>query len=714
MPKKKQQNIPFPEQPVKKRKIPKANFYKTSRGKALPLGASLQRGGINFSVFSRHANDVILTLFKPNSDEPFMEFRLDPDTNRTGDVWHIFVHELEHNIEYGYRMDGPLFRENPVFRYDRNAVLIDPYSKALSGDIAYGSSLHLSAGTDKLFHRHSIVMESAFDWEDDHPLNIHLADSVIYELHVRGYTRHESSGVKYPGTFRGLTEKIPYLKELGVTAVELIPVMEFEENDNPNRNPYTGEQLKNYWGYHSISFFSPKASYASSTAAGMQIREFKSMVKAFHKAGIEVILDVVFNHTAEGNENGPTLSFRGIDNPVYYMVDPVTGEYLNFSGCGNTLNCNHPVVRDLIIDCLRYWVTEMHVDGFRFDLASILGRGTDGNVLSNPPLLERIAADPVLARVKLIAEAWDAGGLYQVGTFPNWGRWAEWNGKFRDDIRRVVKSDPGMISTLATRLVGSPDLYFVSGRAPHHSINFITCHDGFTLYDLVSYNQKHNEANGEQNRDGADANFSWNCGAEGPTDDPVVSRLRERQMKNMITILFMAQGVPMILAGDEMGRTQLGNNNAYCQDNGISWLNWDLLNTNAHLYRFFRELIRFRKDHPLLRSKVFYTGHHEKAPVVTWHGVKRYQPDWSEESRCLGMHLIGGKQDNDIYIAVNAHWEDRYFELPDPSEKSFWRLFIDTFQNPPHDIYEKGKEPGLQGLRKIYVKQRSVIVLVSD
>ncbi len=692
----------------------KSGDYKTSRGKALPLGATLQRGGINFSVFSRHAQTVILTLFKSNSDDPFIEFQLDPDTNRTGDVWHIFVHGLEREIEYGYRMNGPAFHENPLFRYDPSAVLIDPYSKALSGDISCGSSLHLTAGTDKPFHRHSIVMETPFDWEDDHPLNIHLADSVIYELHVRGYTRHPSSKTRHPGTFKGLEEKIPYLLDLGITAVELIPVMEFEENDNPNRNPLTGEPLKNYWGYHSISFFSPKGSYASSAAPGIQINEFKHMVKSFHKAGIEVILDVVFNHTAEGNENGPTLSFRGIDNSVYYMVDPVSGMYLNFSGCGNTLNCNHPVVRDLIIDCLRYWVTEMHIDGFRFDLASILGRGTDGSVLSNPPLLERIAADPVLARVKLIAEAWDAGGLYQVGTFPNWGRWAEWNGKFRDDIRRVVKSDENMISLLATRLVGSPDLYYVSGRAPHHSINFITCHDGFTLADLVSYNHKHNEENGENNRDGSDANFSWNCGAEGPASDPDINRLRQRQMKNMITLLFMSQGVPMILAGDELGRSQRGNNNAYCQDNEISWIDWNLLKTNEPIFRFFKILIRFRKDHPLLRSKVFYTSQNEKAPVVTWHGQKRYKPDWTGETRCLGMHLMGGDQDNDLYLIVNANWQDHHFELPVPPKNKSWRMFIDTYQNSPYDIYEKSKKPNLHGLWNIIVKQRSIVVLISE
>lgn len=685
-----------------------------SRGKALPLGASVQPGGINFAIFSRHARAVILTLFRKESDEPWMEFKLDPELNRTGDVWHIFIHGLDAQVEYGYRMDGPTANDNPVYRYDQNKILLDPYSRVLSGNIGYGQSLHLRADSGHAFSRHSLAAAPDFDWGDDHPLNIHLADSIIYELHIRGFTRHPSSGVRHPGTYKGLIEKIPYLKELGITAVELLPVMEFEENDNPNRNPFTGEQLKNYWGYHSISFFTPKASYAYSTEPAMHVNEFREMVRALHQAGIEVILDIVFNHTAEGNENGPTFSFRGIDNPVYYMVDPRTGAYLNFSGCGNTLNCNHPVVRDLIIDCLRYWVTEMHVDGFRFDLASILGRDSDGSVLSNPPLLERIAADPVLARVKLIAEAWDAGGLYQVGTFPNWGRWAEWNGKFRDDIRRVVKSDAGMMSTLATRLVGSPDLYYVSGRAPHHSINFITCHDGFTLADLVSYNQKHNEINGENNRDGSDENFSWNCGMEGPTDHPEILHLRQRQMKNMVTLLFMSQGVPMILAGDEMARSQQGNNNAYCQDNEISWLNWHLLKNNQGLFRFFRLFIQFRKDHPLLRSKVFYTSQTENAPVVVWHGFKRYQPDWSEESRSLGMQLIGGDHDNDIYLIVNAHWEDHEFELPVPSRGKSWKLFVDTYQMPPYDIYEKGKEPLLYGLWKIRVKSRSMVVLISE
>lgn len=685
------------------------------RGKPIPLGASLERGGINFAIFSRHASAVNLVIFLPGDDEPIFEIPLDSRFNRTGDVWHVFINGLDHDIEYGYRINGPSHETNALFRFDSEKVLLDPYTTALSGGGEYGKTLHLAANSangQPTSWRRGLILEQEYDWKNDQPLNIHLADSVIYELHVRGFTRHPSSGVRAPGTYRGIIEKIPYLKDLGITAVELLPISEFEENDNPRTNPFTGESLKNFWGYHSIAFFAPKASYAVDGNHGLQVKEFKQMVHALHEAGIEVILDIVFNHTAEGNEDGPTISFRGIDNSVYYMLEPVTGRYLNFSGCGNTLNCNHPVVRDLIIDCLRYWVTEMHIDGFRFDLASILGRGTDGSVMSNPPLLERIAADPVLANIKLIAEAWDAAGLYQVGTFPNWGRWAEWNGKFRDDVRRFVKSDPETLSAIATRLVGSPDLYYVSGRAPHHSINFITCHDGFTLNDLVSYNDKHNEANGENNRDGCDTNFSWNCGAEGPTTDPGVLRLRRRQMRNMITLLFMAQGVPMILAGDEFGRTQQGNNNAYCQDNEISWLDWSLLERNRDLHRFFKILIRFRKLHPILKSKVFYTTHSEKAPVVVWHGLRRYQPDWSPENRCLGMHLIGGHYDNDIYLIMNSHWEAHKFELPVPSGSKKWHLFIDTFQNPPDEIYEPQDAPDLTGQWEYEMGPRSVAVMI--
>ncbi len=552
------------------------------RGVPLPLGVTVRRHGVNFSVFSRYATSCTLVLFKPEARDPYVEIPLDPLANRTGQVWHVFVEGLDAGLQYGYRFDMQPNPDPRFHRFDPSKVLLDPYGLALSNGGSWGE---FKPG--KRPYRNSLVIESYFDWEHDRPLNIPLADSIIYELHVRSFTQGPTSGVTHPGTFPGLIEKIPYLKKLGVTAVELLPVNEFEESDTDRANPFTGQPLLNLWGYQSTAFFAPNAAYSSNPDGGEQVREFKEMVRAFHKAGIEVILDIVFNHTAEGDEHGPMWSFRGIDNSTYYILECGTGKYENFSGCGNTVNCNNPVVRDFIVDCLRYWVMEMHVDGFRFDLASILGRGQDGSVLKNPPLLESLAYDPVLANTKLIAEAWDAGGLYQVGSFPSWGRWAEWNGIFRDDIRKFVKGDAGMTSPLATRLLGSPDLYLSSAREPYHSINFITCHDGFTLNDLVSYNEKHNLANGENNSDGNNANYSWNCGAEGSTDDKAINQIRLQQQKNFAAILLVSHGVPMILAGDEIGRTQQGNNNAYCQDNEISWVDWKLAEANAGLLRFF-------------------------------------------------------------------------------------------------------------------------------
>ena len=469
------------------------------RGHPLPYGATARRDGINFSIFSKHATGVRLVVSLPGDGDSVLELPLDPEYNRTGDVWHVLLKGLDPGVEYGYRLERSPNDEPIIHRYDPSKVVIDPYGKSVAGLEGWGRGTGRFGRLERLRSR---VVDEEFDWGIEHPLRIPLADSVIYELHVRGFTRQPSSGVAHPGTYLGLVEKIPYLKELGVTAVELMPVTEFEECENLPRNPVTGERLLNLWGYQPVSFFAPKASYAAARGPSGALREFKEMVKAFHHAGIEVILDMVFNHSGEGDERGATSSFRGLDNATYYMLDPKTGRYLNYSGCGNTLNCNHPVVRFMILTALRYWVTEMHVDGFRFDLASILGRGRDGEVLPNPPLLETIAADPVMADVKLIAEAWDAAGLYQVGSFPSWGRWAEWNGRYRDDLRRFVKGDPGMVPYLATRLAGSSDLYRGSGRAPWHSVNFVTCHDGFTLRDLVSYNEKHNLENGEGNRDG--------------------------------------------------------------------------------------------------------------------------------------------------------------------------------------------------------------------
>jgi glycogen operon protein len=680
--------------------------FRVRRGHPLPYGAAARRDGVNFSVFSRHATAVSLVLFAPGEREPVLELPLDARYNKTGDVWHVFVEGIDPGIEYGFRADCSPNPAPHLRRFDTGRVLLDPFSKSVVGLERWGE---VAVERGRLERLRSRVVDEEFDWGHEHPLAVPLADSVIYEVHVRGFTRHPSSGVSHPGTFRGVVEKIPYLKELGVTAVELMPVTEFEECDNPRTNLLTGEPLRNFWGYQPVSFFAPKASYAANGAPAEAVREFKSMVKAFHEAGIEVILDIVFNHTGEGDERGATFCWRGLDNPTYYLLDPKTGRYLNYSGCGNTLNCNHPVVRFQILAALRYWVTEMHVDGFRFDLASILGRGRDGEVLPNPPLLEAIAADPVMADVKLIAEAWDAAGLYQVGSFPSWGRWAEWNGRFRDEVRRFVKSDPGMTKLLATRLSGSPDLYRGSDRAPWHSINFLTSHDGFTLADLVSYNGKHNWENGEGNTDGHDDNLSWNCGEEGPGSRPEVVALRARQQRNFLALLLLSQGVPMLLAGDEFSRTQRGNNNAYCQDNDTSWVDWSLLERNRDLFGFTQRLIRFRRAHSSLRRRTFLED--EERPPVAWHGTKLGKPDWTGESRTLGMHLLAVGGDDAIYLIANAHWEARVFELPKLPPGKSWRRFADTSLPPGEDALPPGSEvPVTPG--RYSAGPRSVVVLV--
>ncbi len=677
------------------------------RGHPLPYGAAARRDGINFSAFSRQATTVALLLWNPGEEEPVLEVPLDPRYNRTGDVWHVFVKGIDPGIEYAFRVECEPNPRPTFVRCDGRRLLIDPYGKAVSGLERWGGA----AGADgRLGRLRSRVVDEEFDWGHEHPLNVPLADSIIYEMHVRGFTRHPSSGVDHPGTFRGVVEKIPYLRELGVTAVELMPVTEFDEDENEFRNPATGERLRNFWGYQPVSFFAPKASYARDGGPRRAVREFKEMVKALHEAGIEVILDMVFNHTGEGDERGATFCWRGFDNPTYYLLDSRTGRYLNYSGCGNTMNCNHPVVRHMILAALRYWVTEMHVDGFRFDLASILGRGRDGEVLPNPPILEAIAADPVMAHVKLIAEAWDAAGLYQVGSFPSWGRWAEWNGHFRDDVRRFVKSDPGLTRLLSTRLAGSPDLYRGSGRAPWHSINFVTCHDGFTLHDLVSFDEKHNEENGEEGRDGHPENLSWNCGEEGPSSSAEVNALRARQARNFLTLLFLSQGVPMLLAGDEIGRTQRGNNNAWCQDNDISWVDWSLLERNRDLFQFTSRLTRFRKAHRSLRRRTFFQD--EKRSGVSWHGTTLDTPDFGEESRELGMHLEGRDGDDPIYLFANAHWEPRPFELPSLKPPRRWRRFVDTSLERGAAAVEPGTEPPLPSARAYVAGPRSVVVLV--
>ena len=680
------------------------------RGHPLPLGAQARGDGVNFSVFSKHATDVSLVLFLPGEIEPVLEIPLDSRYNRTGDVWHVLVTGIDPTVEYGFRMDRIPNAHPQIHRFDNRRVLLDPYARGLAGlegwRKGYAAGRHGRLGLVR-----SKVVDDEFEWGLEHPLNIPLADSVIYEVHVRGFTAHPSSGVAHPGTYEGLVEKIPYLKALGVTAVELLPVTEFEECDHAHKNPETGERLCNFWGYQPLSFFAPKASYSAAGTTEGAVRSFREMVKALHEAGIEVILDMVFNHTGEGMESGPTCCFRGLDNEIYYLADPRTGKYLDFSGCGNTLRCNHPVVRSLLLTALRYWVTEMHVDGFRFDLASILGRSRDGSVHPDPPLLELIAGDAVLAHTKIIAEAWDAAGLYQVGRFPSWGRWAEWNGKFRDEMRRFVKSDAGFVGALLTRLSGSPDLYREGGRAPFHSINFLTSHDGFTLRDLVTYDRKRNALNGEKNKDGFDDNQSWNCGTEGETEDPQVRALRARQARNFMALLLLAQGVPMLLGGDEMLRTQRGNNNAYSQDNDTSWFDWSLLQGNASFFRFVSRLIAFRRTHPLLRRRTFFEDDPE-GPAAAFHGPKGGVPDVSLESRSLGLHLHGGSGHDDIYLMVHAHWEPLTFALPKLRGGRTWRLFLDTSLESPADIAEPGEESRLPRQTAYTLAPRSVVVVV--
>jgi glycogen operon protein len=677
--------------------------YAVRVGRPFPLGATPLEGGINFAIYSRHAAKISLVLFEPGGTAQLAEIPF-PREFRIGDVYAMTVFGLdEDGVEYGFRIDGP---RDPVkgHRFDKTKVLLDPQARIVVGHEFWGRS----SGACRLEYRARLAPHD-FDWEDDRPLELPLEDLVIYEMHVRGFTRSESSAVAHPGTFAGLREKIPYLKELGVNCIELLPIFEFDESDMDRSNPLSGEPLCNYWGYNTVAFFAPKAAYAATGDFGLQADELRAMIKELHRNGIEIILDVVFNHTAEGNENGRTISFRGIDNRTYYLLTP-DGHYYNFSGCGNTLNCNHPVVREFVMDCLRRWVADFHIDGFRFDLASILGRDQCGNPLSNPPLLEALAGDAVLGRTKLIAEAWDAGGLYQVGSFPAYGRWSEWNGRYRDCARKFLKGDLGQVSEMATRLAGSPDLY--AGRGATASINFVTCHDGFTLADLVSYNEKHNEANGEQNRDGANDNYSWNCGVEGPTDDPAIVSLRKRQMKNALAMLLVSQGVPMLLMGDECGRTQLGNNNAYCHDSPLTWFDWGLLQSNAELFRFCRLMIRFRREQPMLRSQRH--GDRETTELL-WHGTQPHRPDWSGTSRVLAWQrsqAVGDRRDS-IYAAMNMYWENLEFEPPIPPEGTTWHIVVNTAMPSPNDIHERGSEPPLSEQQPMMVGGRSLIVLIA-
>jgi isoamylase len=672
-----------------------------------PLGATVYPEGVNFSVFSKNARSVELLLFDDvNSAQPAKTISLDADRHRTYHYWHVFVPGLKPGQIYAYRAYGEFVPERGL-RFDGEKVLLDPYGLGLAVPKAYNRKALKESGDITAIAMKSVVADpNHYDWEGDVPLKRPFAETVIYELHVRGFTCHPSSGLasEKRGTYAGLIEKIPYLKDLGVTAVELLPVFQFDPQDAP-------EGRVNYWGYQPVSFFAPHHAYSSRKEPLGVIAEFRDMVKALHRAGIEVILDVVFNHTAEGGNDGPTLCYRGLANDFYYILEK--SRYADYTGCGNTLNANQPIVRRLIQDSLRYWVSQMHVDGFRFDLASILSRDEAGSPLPNPPVLWDIESDPLLAGTKLIAEAWDAAGLYQVGTFVG-DTWQEWNGRFRDDVRRFLKGENSSVSGLATRLLGSPDIYGQDEREAEQSINFVTCHDGFTLNDLVSYNEKHNEANGENNRDGSNDNLSWNCGAEGRTDDPAIEAVRDRQVKNFLALLLVSVGTPMLHMGDEVRRTQLGNNNAYCQDNDISWFDWSLLDRHAGIHHFVRELNAFRQRRDVVTTGIKLSLNQLLQQArIEWHGVALHSPDWSENSHSLAFTVHGMQARFLLHGMLNAYWEPLTFELPHVPDESQqrWRRCVDTALVSPEDFYTWEKAPAL--VQPTYVVQpRSVVFLV--
>ncbi len=631
-------------------------------------GATAFSDGVNFTIVSINATACELVLFLRKQESPFAIIPI-PAKYRMGDTYSIFIYGLDiEKFEYCYRFDGPYDPENGMI-YDKTRNILDPYAKAVVGQRPWGVAKKESS-------YHARVVKSTFKWKTSEMPQTQMEDTIIYELHVRGFTRHKSSGVKYPGTFAGIIEKIPYLKELGITAVELMPVFEFDETINSRE--IGGRQLLEYWGYNTVSFFSPNTAYAASVEYNEEGNELKELIQALKENGIEVILDVVFNHTAEGNQDGQFFSFKGLDNKIYYMLTP-NGEYINYSGCGNTMNCNNPIVRQFITNCLKYWVTEYHVDGFRFDLASILGRDEDGTPMEDPPLLERIAYDPILRKTKLIAEAWDAGGLYQVGHFPAYHRWAEWNGRYRDAIRDFLKGNFWNANETAQRIMGSADLYQEVYEGHESSVNFITCHDGFTMYDLFSYNTKHNEQNGWGNGDGSDDNRSWNCGVEGETEDMIIKNLRFRMIRNAVTILMCSRGTPMFLAGDEFGNTQFGNNNCYCQDNELSWLNWEYLKLNRHLFEFFKNVIHFRKIHPSISRNMAPAKC--GLPSVSACGANPDDHKITENNKVLGVLFAGCKDnghDDVVYMAINSYWEPQEIRLPALPAGLSWGLCVDT------------------------------------
>ncbi len=660
-------------------------FYETNGATAIP-------GGVNFTVYSHSATSIELLLFHRECSEPYAVIPF-PEHYRIGNVYAMIVFKLNiEEFEYAYRVDGPYEPERGLI-FDRTKYLLDPYAKAVTGQSAWGKSPPHGQ------HYRARVVKDDFDWGSTRQPLIPMEDLIIYELHVRGFTKDPSSGVANPGTFAGLMEKLPYLESLGVNAVELMPIFEFDEM--LDYREVDGRKLYNYWGYNTVSFFSPNTSYTASTEYNREGNELKRFIQACKQKGIEVYLDVVFNHTAEGNEMGPFFSFKGFDNNIYYLLTP-QGRYYNFSGCGNTLNCNHPIVHQMILDCLRYWVTTYRVDGFRFDLASILGRDESGAPMVSPPLLQTMAFDPILGDVKLIAEAWDAGGLYQVGSFPAWNRRAEWNGRYRDDMRRYIKGDGGLAQAAALRMSGSKDLYDTEARR-NASVNFLTCHDGFTLHDLFTYNGKHNEANGWRNTDGANDNNSWNCGVEGETDDPEVNALRQRLMRNAFALLMCSRGTPMFLAGDEFGNTQFGNNNAYCQDNITSWLDWSLLEKNQGLFRFFQYMIRFRKEHRVLRTNL-----NDGAcgfPDVSFHSAVPWRGEFGPHDHYVGVMFAGWERETGpqiVYVASNAYWCELRAELPQLPASMSWQLAVSTWQE------EQGIYP--QHGNRFAIGPRSVLV----
>ena len=682
--------------------IDTVNGFQIRPGFFREFGAVAIPGGVNFTIHTHGATSCELLLFHRKAEEPYAVIPF-PESYRIGFCYSMIVFDLDiEEFEYAYRLDGP-YDEKKGLRFDKNKILLDPYARAVTGQSQWGHVNNAQHGY------RARVVQSNFDWGDQRHHSIPMEDLIIYELHVRGFTMDESSGVKHHGTFEGLREKIPYLKELGVNAVELMPIFEFDEMRDVRL--IDENELIDFWGYNPVSFFAPNTSYCSSMEYNREGLELKTLIKDLHDNGIEVILDVVFNHTAEGNEFGPCFSFKGFDNNIYYMLTP-DGHYYNFSGCGNTLNCNHPVVRDMILECLRYWVIEYRVDGFRFDLASILGRNDDGTPLSQPPLLRSLAFDSILGNVKLIAEAWDAGGLYQVGSFPSWKRWAEWNGRYRDDMRRFLKGDDFLAQTAAARITGSPDLYDPAYRGGNASINFLTCHDGFTLYDLYSYNQKHNEANGWGNTDGADDNNSWNCGVEGETDDPAILALRKRLMKNACAVLLCSRGTPMFLSGDEFADTRYGNNNPYCQDNLISWLDWSLLKKNKDLFDFFQYMIRFRKDHPVIRKDLepSYLG----VPAMSTHGLTPDEANFSGDSHVVCVRFAGyneaTQKEDLVYLAVNSGWFPVTLTLPELPEHYKWKVAVNT-GDPKCQFFHKNSMPTVES--KIFLGERSVIIFVA-